>query len=81
MITSFGWRTAFLVLAIVGLIWAGYWFLIGKEGPYTSRAAEHALDEHGTGYLSDDGYEVRELDGDEDGAFSVLVAQVVEVSL
>lgn len=44
VITSFGWRTAFLVLAIVGLIWGGYWFLIGKEGPYTSRAAEHALD-------------------------------------
>lgn len=53
----------------------------GRQWDDPLAAAEHALDEHGAGYLSEGGYEVREEDFDGDGTFSVLVAQVTEVSL
>ena len=44
VIGQFGWQTAFAVLAIVGLVWALFWFIVGKEGPYTSRKAEQDID-------------------------------------
>lgn len=44
VIGAYGWRAAFAVLAVVGLVFAVYWLLVGKEGPYTSRAAELKLD-------------------------------------
>ncbi|GAB4100471.1 MFS transporter [Sinomonas halotolerans] len=50
VITSYGWRSAFALLAVVGLVFAAYWLVVGKEGPYTSRAAERELDgPHGAG--------------------------------
>ncbi|MDF0530411.1 MFS transporter [Tsukamurella sp. 8F] len=33
-ITNHGWRSAFAVLAVAGLLWAAAWSVIGKEGPY-----------------------------------------------
>ncbi|GHG52990.1 MFS transporter [Sinomonas cellulolyticus] len=49
VIGSFGWHMAFALLAVVGLLFAGYWAVVGKEGPYTSRAAELKLDGAPTG--------------------------------
>ena len=44
VIGQFGWQTAFAVLAVVGLVWTVFWFIVGKEGPYTSRQAEQDID-------------------------------------
>ncbi|ASN53730.1 MFS transporter [Sinomonas sp. R1AF57] len=44
VIGSYGWHAAFALLAVVGLAFAAYWLIVGKEGPYTSRAAELKLD-------------------------------------
>nr|WP_256127849.1 MFS transporter [Arthrobacter sp. SDTb3-6] len=44
VIGQFGWQTAFALLAIVGLVWTLFWFIVGKEGPYTSRKAEQEID-------------------------------------
>jgi MFS family permease len=33
LIVSHGWRSAFLALGIVGLVWAAVWARIGREGP------------------------------------------------
>ncbi|WP_422933031.1 MFS transporter [Sinomonas sp. P47F7] len=46
VVTAYGWQAAFGILAVVGLVWALYWAIVGKEGPYTSREAERALDGH-----------------------------------
>lgn len=37
---EFGWKSTFVFLAIVGVVWSILWLLIGKEGPYTSVQAE-----------------------------------------
>nr|WP_240449270.1 MFS transporter [Streptomyces harenosi] len=34
LITAFGWRSAFLVLALVSLAWALVWWRVGHDGPY-----------------------------------------------
>ncbi|MFE0099109.1 MFS transporter [Streptomyces sp. NPDC059009] len=34
VIDHWGWRWAFGVVGIVGLLWAGYWAVRGEEGPY-----------------------------------------------
>ncbi|TJY64104.1 MFS transporter [Arthrobacter sp. CAU 1506] len=44
VIGTYSWRTAFVLLAVIGLVFAIYWLIVGKEGPYTSRAAELKLD-------------------------------------
>ncbi|WP_322004940.1 MFS transporter [Paraburkholderia tropica] len=33
VIVAFGWRAAFQLLAVVGLVWSALWLWIGKEGP------------------------------------------------
>ena len=35
IIVGAGWRTAFLVLAIASVVWAGFWLVVGKDGPFT----------------------------------------------
>lgn len=47
---SFGWKSAFVFVAIIGVIWAAVWFFIGKEGPYTSVKAEREIE----GYVVDE---------------------------
>lgn len=44
IIGAHGWRAAFALLAAVGIVWSACWLVIGKEGPYTSSAAEQELD-------------------------------------
>lgn len=44
VVGSFGWQTAFAVLAVLGLVWSVLWVVTGKEGPYTSRRAELEID-------------------------------------
>lgn len=35
VIVNYGWQSAFLVLAVVGVIWTLVWILIGRDGPFT----------------------------------------------
>jgi MFS family permease len=44
VIAQHGWRTAFVVLAVVGVLWCAAWMILGKEGPYTSLAAEREIE-------------------------------------
>ena len=44
VIAQHGWRTAFVALAVVGVLWCAAWMLLGKEGPYTSLAAEREIE-------------------------------------
>lgn len=37
LIAAYGWRSAFLTLAALGLVWCVAWLLISKEGPYATR--------------------------------------------
>lgn len=39
VIVNFGWRAAFAVLGVVGVIWVAVWLLVGREGPYTTYQA------------------------------------------
>ncbi|MFF9019297.1 MFS transporter [Streptomyces eurythermus] len=34
LISAFGWRSAFLALAVLSLVWALAWWRIGHDGPY-----------------------------------------------
>ncbi|MDT2006976.1 MFS transporter [Rhodococcus opacus] len=36
VISNWGWRSAFILMAALGLIWALVWLVVGKEGPYLS---------------------------------------------
>ncbi|WP_018154865.1 MFS transporter [Demetria terragena] len=42
IVAAWGWKAAFVAMAIVGLVWTAVWLLIGKEGPYAARAARAA---------------------------------------
>lgn len=44
IVGSFGWQTAFAVLAVVGVVWSVFWVIAGKEGPYTSRRVEAEIE-------------------------------------
>ncbi|WP_336216773.1 MFS transporter [Nonomuraea sp. LPB2021202275-12-8] len=37
VIDAYGWRSAFTVLGIVGLVWAAVWLVFGGDGPHLSR--------------------------------------------
>ncbi|MFE1587779.1 MFS transporter [Streptomyces sp. NPDC058737] len=34
LITGFGWRSAFLVLAVTSVVWSLLWWRVGHDGPY-----------------------------------------------
>lgn len=40
VISAWGWRWAFGVLGIIGLIWVIFWALFGKDGPYGANAPQ-----------------------------------------
>ncbi|GAA4548654.1 MFS transporter [Pseudonocardia xishanensis] len=40
VVVTWGWRTAFVVLAVFGFAWAAVWLFVGREGPYTVRAGD-----------------------------------------
>lgn len=44
IIASFGWKVAFLSLSGIGVVWMIAWIFLGKEGPYSSAAAERAIE-------------------------------------
>jgi MFS family permease len=44
LIASSGWRSPFLLLGVVGLIWALAWILIGGDGPHSVAAAKAGAD-------------------------------------
>jgi MFS family permease len=43
---DFGWKTTFVFLALIGVVWAAVWIILGKEGPYTSARAEQEIQAH-----------------------------------
>lgn len=42
VIVEFGWRWAFGVLGIVGIVWSVTWLLVGSDGPFSGRRARAA---------------------------------------
>ncbi|AEW98435.1 MFS transporter [Streptantibioticus cattleyicolor] len=36
VVIAFGWQTGFLVVGLIGLVWAAVWGLVGRAGPYRS---------------------------------------------
>lgn len=48
VIGAWGWRWAFGVLGIVGLLWTIAWFLLGADGPFRARRSATASDDHPT---------------------------------
>jgi predicted MFS family arabinose efflux permease len=42
VVSAWGWRAAFLVLAVVGVAWCALWLTTWKEGPYASGRAASA---------------------------------------
>lgn len=45
LIVRFGWRSAFVALALVGLIWSACWAFVGRRpGPYSAAVLEPAKD-------------------------------------
>lgn len=41
---TWGWRTNFLVLAVLGLAWAVLWLVAGREGPLDARATKSPVE-------------------------------------
>ncbi|MGP2442116.1 MFS transporter [Streptomyces sp. JW3] len=37
LIVDFGWRSAFVALAVTSAAWCALWYLIGRDGPYAER--------------------------------------------
>ncbi|HEY3684528.1 MAG TPA: MFS transporter [Streptosporangiaceae bacterium] len=42
LIVRFGWQSAFLALAVIGIVWAVVWAFIAKDGPYSAAAEKSA---------------------------------------
>lgn len=40
VIIHHGWRSAFVVLAVMGLVWCAIWMAVGREGPVGSQVAQ-----------------------------------------
>jgi MFS family permease len=41
IIVTYGWRSAFVAVAIVSLMWAALWLVVGKEGPLDAGGHAH----------------------------------------
>lgn len=39
IVAAWGWRAAFISLALVGVLWCVAWAVIGREGPYSARTS------------------------------------------
>ncbi|MFD0342116.1 MFS transporter [Streptomyces sp. NPDC127117] len=39
LITGFGWRAAFVALAVTSLVWSVVWWFVGRDGPYDQPSA------------------------------------------
>lgn len=48
LIVGHGWRSAFLVLALAGLVWSVVWLLLGRDGPYLANQESVSLDQAAT---------------------------------
>ncbi|MFD7281812.1 MFS transporter [Streptomyces sp. NPDC059862] len=42
LVTDFGWRSAFVVLAVTSLVWSLVWWRVGHDGPYDEVGASGA---------------------------------------
>ncbi|MEU0374354.1 MFS transporter [Streptomyces sp. NPDC006283] len=42
LITAFGWRSAFVVLAVTSTVWSLVWWRLGHDGPYGQEVAPRA---------------------------------------
>ncbi|MEV0082818.1 MFS transporter [Saccharopolyspora sp. NPDC050642] len=49
IVVAWGWRAAFLVLALIGVVWCVAWLLIGREGPYATPRGKAAAQRDDTG--------------------------------
>lgn len=43
LIIGFGWKSAFVALTVVGLVWAVVWFCIARDGPYSAAASRNTV--------------------------------------
>ncbi|MFH9083701.1 MFS transporter [Streptomyces sp. NPDC017673] len=48
LITGFGWRSAFAVLAVTSLVWSLVWWRVGHDGPYAEGRARSSRPADGT---------------------------------
>ncbi|QEE61430.1 MFS transporter [Salinibacterium sp. dk2585] len=42
--SEFGWKSTFVFLAIIGVVWSVIWVIVGREGPYTSAREEARIE-------------------------------------
>ncbi|MDA3629487.1 MFS transporter [Saccharopolyspora sp. WRP15-2] len=49
IVVAWGWRAAFVTLALVGVVWCVAWLLIGREGPYATPRGKTAEQQSDTG--------------------------------
>ncbi|MEV0702928.1 MFS transporter [Saccharopolyspora sp. NPDC050389] len=45
IVAVWGWRAAFLALALIGVVWCAAWALIGREGPFSPHRSQLAAAE------------------------------------
>ncbi|MBM4669419.1 MFS transporter [Rhodococcus hoagii] len=45
VVATFGWKSAFFTMMLVGVIWAVVWIFVGKDGPYSVNSARERAKE------------------------------------
>ncbi|MFP6562666.1 MFS transporter [Paraburkholderia sp. B3] len=53
---TWGWRTNFVVLAVLGLAWAALWLAVGREGPLDAHATKVCAPQEPAGTVARIGY-------------------------
>ncbi|GAB3285307.1 MFS transporter [Parasphingorhabdus pacifica] len=48
VVAAWGWRAAFIVLAVVGIAWCAIWLLFWEEGPYGEQNSKKAATDEST---------------------------------